>query len=67
MRSGAWDEWILVGPDPKGKYRRLKPGIRLLAHGIPARIPKLRAFGNSIVPWLAAEVIRAWMDVLDAV
>lgn len=57
-----WDEWVLIGPDQKGKYRRVKPGIRLLAHGIPARIPKLRAFGNAIVPWLAAEVIRAYME-----
>lgn len=37
--------------------------IPLLAHGVPARAGKLRAFGNAIVPQLAAEVIRAWMDV----
>lgn len=37
--------------------------IPLLAHGVPARVGKLRAFGNAIVPQLAAEVIRAWMDV----
>jgi DNA (cytosine-5)-methyltransferase 1 len=56
---GAWDdvEWI-VGHD--GKLRRVpRSGIRLLAHGIPARIPRLRAAGNAIVPILAAEVLRA--------
>jgi DNA (cytosine-5)-methyltransferase 1 len=56
---GAWDdvEWI-IGYD--GKHRRVpRSGVRLLAHGIPARIPRLRAAGNAIVPALAAEVLRA--------
>ena len=59
LERGAWDdvEWI-VGYD--GKLRRVpRSGIRLLAHGIPARIPRLRAAGNAIVPILAAEVLRA--------
>jgi DNA (cytosine-5)-methyltransferase 1 len=37
--------------------------IPLLAQGVAARAGKLRAFGNAIVPQVAAEVIRAWMDV----
>ena len=36
--------------------------IPLLAHGVPARVGKLRAFGNAIVPAVAAEVIGAFMD-----
>ena len=52
--------WI-IGAD--GKARRVEPGIRLLAHGVPARVAKLRAFGNAIVPQVAAEVIGAYLDV----
>jgi DNA (cytosine-5)-methyltransferase 1 len=36
--------------------------IPLLAHGVKARVGKLRAFGNAIVPAVAAEVIGAYMD-----
>jgi DNA (cytosine-5)-methyltransferase 1 len=57
----AWDGagWI-IGHD--GKARRVEPGIRLLAHGIPARVGRLRAYGNAIVPSLAAEIIGAYLD-----
>lgn len=52
-------EWI-IGHD--GKARRVEPGIRLLAHGVPARMGKLRAYGNAIVPQEAAQVLGAWLD-----
>lgn len=57
----AWDGagWI-IGHD--GKARRVEPGIRLLAHGVPGRVGRLRAYGNAIVPQLAAEVIAAFME-----
>jgi DNA (cytosine-5)-methyltransferase 1 len=59
----AWDgaSWI-IGHD--GKARRTpsaESGIRLLAHGVPARVGRLRAYGNAIAPPLAAEVIAAYM------
>jgi DNA (cytosine-5)-methyltransferase 1 len=53
-------EWV-IGAD--GKARRVKSGIRLLAHGVPARVSKLRAFGNAIDPRPAAEFIGAYMDI----
>jgi DNA (cytosine-5)-methyltransferase 1 len=53
-------EWA-TGAD--GKARRVKSGLRLLAHGVPARVGRLRAYGNAIVPPLAAEVIKAYLEV----
>lgn len=59
--SAFWHDAIwLNGAD--GKTRRAEPNICLLAHGVPARVGKLRAYGNAIVPPLAAEVIKAFME-----
>jgi DNA (cytosine-5)-methyltransferase 1 len=56
-----WSNAIwLTGAD--GKSRRAEPSIPLLAHGIPGRVGRLRAYGNAIVPPLAAEVVRAFME-----
>jgi DNA (cytosine-5)-methyltransferase 1 len=65
VERGHWGNhgWI-IGHD--GKARRVEPSIRLLAHGVPARVGRLRAYGNAIVPPLAAEVIRAYLDCMPA-
>jgi DNA (cytosine-5)-methyltransferase 1 len=49
-------DWV-IGAD--GKSRRIKPGIRLLAYGIPNRASKLRAYGNAIDLRPAAAFIEA--------
>lgn len=60
-RASSWHDahWIF-GHD--GKARRVEPSIRLLAHGVSNRVGRLRAYGNAIVPQVAAEVIAAYME-----
>lgn len=57
--SGFWaGEWR-TGAD--GKARLLKSGVEPMAYGIPARVVRLRAYGNSIVPQAAAAFVGAYM------
>jgi len=57
----GWDEYttILCGD---GKTRRIEPSISPLAYGVPARVVRLRGYGNAIVPQVAAEFVRAFME-----
>lgn len=45
-----------------GGWWDLEPDVGRVAHGVPARVGKLRALGNTIVPQVAAEFIAAYMD-----
>ncbi len=42
-----------------GKWRPVEPGTFPLADGIPARVVRLRGYGNAIVPQVAAAFIQA--------
>lgn len=44
-----------------GKWRPVEPGTFPLAHGVSSRVGRLRAYGNAIVPQVAAEFVRAAM------
>jgi len=60
-----WSDHVwLTGSD--GKARRSQSGLPLLAYGVSNRVGRLRAYGNAIVPPLAAEVVKALMETLDA-
>ena len=51
--------WLPCGD---GKARPIEPGIMPLADGIPNRVGQIRAYGNAIVPQVAAKFIRAARD-----
>jgi len=59
--AGALDPWRdlewLACSD--GKARPTQPGLFPLAHGVSNRVGRLRAYGNAIVPQVAARFIRA--------
>lgn len=49
-------EWVKCHD---GKQRPVEPGIHPLANGVSARMEQLRAYGNAIVPQVAAMFIQA--------
>ncbi len=59
--NGFWRaaDWLLCRD---GKWRPVEPGTFPLAHGAPARVGRLRAFGNCINAIQAEEFIRAYND-----
>ena len=62
--DGFWDAFdITYCAD--GKARRLEPGTFPLAHGVPNRVGKLRAYGNAIVPQEAALFIRVAREIIN--
>lgn len=64
LPSNPWDTFDLL-PCSDGKARRVEPGSFPLAHGLPARMVRLRGYGNAIVPQVAAEFVRACNEILE--
>jgi len=60
-QSGPWASGVALYCTD-GKTRLVEAGTFPLAHGVPARMGKLRGYGNAIVPQVAAEFIGAYMD-----
>ena len=50
-----------------GKTRRIAPIVTPVAYGIPARVVRVRGYGNAIVPKVAAEFIRAFIDASECI
>lgn len=64
--TGFWSdaEWIACRD---GKARPVEPGTFPLAHGIPARVVRLRGYGNAIVPQQAAEFVKAYCEAIGLI
>jgi DNA (cytosine-5)-methyltransferase 1 len=52
-------DWL---PCTDGKARPVEPGTFPLAHGVSNRVGRLRAYGNAIVPQVAAAFIGAYVE-----
>ena len=61
--NGHWAaaDWLLCRD---ARWRPVEPGTFPLAHGAPARVGRLRAYGNAICAPAAEIFIRAVMDTL---
>ena len=58
-------DWLRCRDD---RWRPVEPGTFPLAHGLPTRMGRLRAYGNAIVPQVAAVFIDSfWGAVADLV
>ena len=67
LRATHWNNYTII-PCRDGKTRRIptEPAFFPLAHGIPARVVRLRGYGNAIVPQAAAEFIQAFQETQAA-
>ena len=62
--NGLWRDadWLFCRD---GKWRPVEPGTFPLAHGVSARVGRLRGYGNAIVPQVAAAFIESYLDVIN--
>ena len=64
MAGSFWSraEWL---PCRDGKARLAEPGVFPLAHGVPARVGRLRGYGNAIVPQVAAAFVTTALAAIE--
>lgn len=61
QNHGFWSDADWLGCRD-GKFRPVKSGTFPLANGVPERVGRLRGYGNAIVPQVAAEFVKAFME-----
>ncbi len=61
--TGFWSGCLWI-PCRDGKARPIEPGTFPLAYGVPARVGRLRGYGNAIVPQTAAIFIEAAIEAM---
>lgn len=59
----AWTSSSIHCRDGKSRRIPTEPAFFPLAHGIPARVVRLRGYGNAIVPQCAQAFIEAFLDI----
>lgn len=64
--NGFWgaSDWLFCRD---GKWRPVKPGLKPLVNGVPARVGRLRTYGNAINIEAAAAFISAYMATVSYV
>lgn len=62
---GGWSDvdWLFCRD---GRWRPVEPGTFPLADGLPARVGRLRGYGNAIVPQVAAAFVQEVMQWIEA-
>lgn len=62
--NGLWGaaDWLYC---TDGKWRPVEPGTFPLAHGAPARVGRLRGYGNAINAAQATAFIEAYLDAIS--
>ena len=60
-RGPGWARFESVACADK-RTRRIEPGLEPMAKRIPDRVGRLRGYGNSICPQVAAEFVSAYME-----
>ena len=76
QRHGSWDagiadhwsnpDWVLCNDPGGARWRPVEPGTFPLAARLPGDVGRLRAYGNAIVPQVAAAFIASFMDEVHA-
>jgi len=63
--NGIWRDadWLFCRD---GKWRPVEPSTFPLAHGAPARVGRLRGYGNAIVASAATTFIQSYLEVREA-